>query len=312
MTRNWMIYASPVAFAAGLLLVHCSSSSSTTSEDAGMDGSAGSGSGTTKGSGSGTTKGSGSGTTKGSGSGSMTGSGSAFNAAAGDMGSECVPPAGGSTCTPGTISCGSGSGVSVPANQCCHTSTGWETQTGGATCSGNLLTCNEAADCTGNKICCLLVTDTAGDGTTSCQDGPTCPPGSNIASAQICRSNNECESGKCSLYTCTAAPGVFIEACEIPGGLLGSTCSLYTPGSGSGSSMGSGSGSSMGSGSGSSMGSGSGSTMGSGSGSTAGSGSGSTAGSGSGSTAGSGSGSTGSGSGSGSHSGSGSGSHSGS
>jgi hypothetical protein len=188
------------------------------------------------GTGTGTGKGStGTGTGTGKGTGTGTGSGSSikdagagdvavFPYAAGDSPDACAPPDGSLGCTPGTVSCGGDASCSLATQQCCDLVGTSESciATGGA-CSGTVISCNEAADCTNNQICCLNAMSSA-VAPISCQDGPTCPAGIGLASAQICRSNAECASGACVVYSCESGM-VSIEACKgSVAGALGGSC----------------------------------------------------------------------------------------
>jgi len=152
-----------------------------------------------------------------------------FDYAAGDIGAACVPPDGGPTCTPGRIQCSDGGladagTCGAPAYQCCEVNGSPSVcQLAGqdaSTCSGDVLRCAEAADCSGNKICCLAATSEM-NAIVSCQDAPVCPT-AGAASAQICRSNAECRSGACVIYSCL---GLSIEACKgTLDGLITSDC----------------------------------------------------------------------------------------
>ena len=219
MTRSWMVFSAPIALAAGLMLAHCSSSSS--SGGGGTDGGSGTGSHSGSGSGTGSHSGSGSasGTGSSSGSGSHSGSGSTAGSGTGnpivadpDSPANCKPPAGGRTCTPGTVPCGD-AGISVPGNQCCN----GVAQKSGTTCSTQNIQCEETGDCASGEICCLAAfTSTSGQAT--CIKGTTCPTksptnASYLAAAQICRSSSECSSGSCNYYSCA---GTTIESCTNP------------------------------------------------------------------------------------------------
>jgi len=81
-----------------------------------------------------------------------------------------------------------------------------------ATCSGDPQACDEKSDCPDGQICCLDVTDINGDFKISCQSGTTCPAGT-LAGAQICKTNAECSTGTCSIWTCN---GQVTEACQAP------------------------------------------------------------------------------------------------
>jgi len=240
MTRSWMLYASPFAFAAGMTLVHCSSSSSTGAGpvDSGkMDtGKGNSGSGSASGTGS--TKHDAGGSSSGSGSSSGTGTGvkdagsDAFNGyQSGDQPDACAIPDGGTTCTPGTMNCvDGGGGCGFPAHQCCEVPDAGNvcqpfTGADAATCGGDVIQCEESGDCTAGNICCLnALTASPATALISCQPAPTCSQGMGIASGQICRSNNECASGECIIYSCLAN-SVTIQACKgTVNGALAGTC----------------------------------------------------------------------------------------
>jgi hypothetical protein len=236
MTRTWMLCASPFAFAGGMMLAHCSSSSSTgTGTDGGKSStssasksSSGPGSSSSK-SGSESKSASASSTTSASASSSsgIKDAGADINYAAGDYEAGCVLPDGGAPCTPGKVGCAVDAGYcSVPTDQCCTVANTPDIcQTAGATCAGHQIECEEAADCTGNKICCLNATGFA-TATLTCQPGPTCPT-SMVAAGQICRSDKECASGSCVIYTCINS--TVIQACEHTViGELASTC-MPTP-----------------------------------------------------------------------------------
>jgi hypothetical protein len=140
-----------------------------------------------------------------------------FDPQAGDQPGSCSPPADGLACSPGEVECANGTMCPVSgAGQCCESMTaGAACQTLGTECDGSLITCNEAADCGPGEICCISATGTT-TATVSCQPGPTCPAGG-LAYAQICRSNNECPGGSCSLWNCE---GTTIEACSNPSTLV--------------------------------------------------------------------------------------------
>jgi hypothetical protein len=231
--RPWIAHASPVAFVAGMLLVHCSSSSApvTGGVDSGQaqtnDGSTGgnhdSGSAPSKDSGGGVKDaggtfdsgaGSDSGTTKDSGASKDTGvvedSGTGTLTDTHDAG-PCIGPAGGEACDPGNIECGT-SQCAVPGNECCNGTDGTLSCLSVVkTCAGNQQACDEKSDCPDGQICCLKVTDFSGDFTISCVTGTTCP--SDVAAAQVCKTNAECPGGACTLYTCQ---GQVTEACSAP------------------------------------------------------------------------------------------------
>jgi hypothetical protein len=237
MNRTWIFTAAPIAFVAGLTMVHCSSSSSVTTAppDGGHTGTgtgtghAGSGShpssgtGTAPGSSTGTgTAGTGTGTGSGSDAGLPDGSMATIDAAGGDTDASCRPPEGGSPCTPGVVSCGKAADAAltcnVPTTQCCEGNASGVNacQDAGAVCPmGPTIQCNEAADCTGGKICCLLAMSTSPASTSvTCQapvDG-LCP-GTGAALVQVCRSSAECASGVCAFWDCD---GNTIEACYNP------------------------------------------------------------------------------------------------
>ena len=258
MTRTLILCVSPAAFAAGLLLVQCSSSSSHPSTDGGhadvaehKDAGHSSGSSEAKKDG-GASKSSSESSKESSGSSSSRSSKDAgdedarFNAAAGDTDASCKPPEHGRNCTPGEIVCAD-KACAVPANECCQTTTdSGKTEAtcdkAGTACAGMVRSCAEAADCGDFKACCLDVTGADGEGTTSCKAGPPCPKGAHLG-AQICRSREECKAKECIFYDCGS---VSIEACE--GTLTGSAASTCTKASsGSGSSSGTGTGTGKGS-----------------------------------------------------------------
>jgi hypothetical protein len=88
-------------------------------------------------------------------------------------------------------------------------------------CAGHTIECEKTSDCSGNQICCLNQTGFA-VGADTCQPAPTCPT-SQLASGQLCQSDNDCASGSCVVYTCIA--GTVIQACEhAVVGELAATC----------------------------------------------------------------------------------------
>jgi hypothetical protein len=230
MTRNWILCGSPAAFFAGLLMVHCSSSSTPAPlPDAGHSSSSSSSSSAT--SSSSTSASSVSSSSKTSSTGTSAGSSSSsgvkdagpglpdVNSQAGDQPDACVPTEGGKACSPGTVGCGTDASCAVPANFCCDTDTSETCVAAGGTCTGGTeISCNEAADCpTAGDICCILSTGlTKSSASVSCQPGPICPKsttGETIASSQICRSDKECASGKCQFWSCA---GNVLQTCEYP------------------------------------------------------------------------------------------------
>jgi hypothetical protein len=214
MTRTWMLCASPFAFAAGMMLVHCSSSSSTGTtppNDAGkMDTGAKKDAGTGKGTGTGTGKGTGTGTGKGTGTG--TGSGAGF-----DAGMH-------------SITCG-GAACETPANVCCDTKDSqgnavYTCQAASAQCGGSAISCFGTTDCSSGAICCLNA-ESPSAAILSCQAGTVCPT-EQLASAQICATDADCANDSCIVYNCL---GSIIEACKgtIAGG-LGQACNATDAG----------------------------------------------------------------------------------
>jgi hypothetical protein len=94
--------------------------------------------------------------------------------------------------------------------------------------------CNDTWDCPTGQICCLYVLSVAPPvAHTACQApdaGYTCNGSMGDVQAQICKSDNECPSGACHIYSCL---GDTIYSCANP---LASLCTLVTvTGSGSGS-----------------------------------------------------------------------------
>jgi hypothetical protein len=233
MTKPWMVCTAVAAFAGGMTLVHCSGT--TTPLPGATDGGAhdahvgtGTSSGTGTGTAAGSSTGSGSSVTSGTGSspGSSTGSGTSASSGTGSApgsstgsGSSdtydagpCVGPSGGESCDPGNVECGSAQ-CAVPQNECClGTGNSASCLAPSASCAGNEQACDEKSDCPDGQICCLKVTDINGDFKISCQTGTTCPTGG-LASAQICKTNAECSTGSCSLYSCQ---GNTTEACQAP------------------------------------------------------------------------------------------------
>jgi len=146
-----------------------------------------------------------------------------------DAGGVCVPPQGGPPCTPEAISCGSNT-CSTTGDQCCEVSGSPSVcqPADTALCPGNIVQCEETADCPKeDDICCLDVTAASpASSITSCQTGPTCPATSQLAYAQICRSDTECASGTCVIYSCLGGT-ITIEACK--GTLNGALAGTCTP-----------------------------------------------------------------------------------
>jgi hypothetical protein len=137
-----------------------------------------------------------------------------IDASAGDTDASCQPPEGGLFCDPGKVACGDAGLCDVPTQECCQNTTNACIAAGGS-CGGTPIECNEAADCPAGKICCI-----ASSSTTASSAAVTCQtpvnggcPAAVVASAQICRSNKECPSGKCSFWSCA---GNTIEACTVP------------------------------------------------------------------------------------------------
>ena len=228
MNRTWFVCMSPVAALAGMVLVHCSSSSpsgssSTTTSSGGSSTHASSTtttSGTTTHSGTTTGTATSSATTTGGSSGTTTHSGTTTSAASTSTGpltdthdaGPCVGPDGGAACDPGNVECNNAQ-CAVPNHECCNGSgTSQSCLAVTATCGGNKQACDEKSDCPDGQLCCLMVTTISGDFSISCQTGTTCPTGG-FASAQICKTNAECSTGACSIYNCQ---GQNTEACQAP------------------------------------------------------------------------------------------------
>jgi len=130
----------------------------------------------------------------------------------GDTDASCAPPEGGPPCTPGFVQCGD-AGCSVPESLCCVAPSTAICQPTTAACSTAHVECEEKGDCADGEICCLSLQTM--DNTTavaSCQPGPVCPT-AKVASAQLCRSNNECPGGACQFWIC---PLRAIESCTNP------------------------------------------------------------------------------------------------
>ncbi len=214
MTRNWIFCASPAALVAGMMLMHCSSSSTTTSTvDSGThSSSSASKSSSSAKSDAGTSSSKASSSAKPDAGTSSSALADAGNWAMGDYDASCSPTEGGLPCTPGQVSCGTAT-CNVPAQFCCDIPGTSETcTTAGGACAGTPVACDEAADCpTKGDICCIASQSTT-SATVSCQRGPICPTAP-VATAQICRSNTECASGKCQFWNCL---GNVIQACTNP------------------------------------------------------------------------------------------------
>ncbi len=238
MTRNTILSASLAC--AGLMMVNCSSSSSSggssSSESSSGSKSSSTGSSGSKTSSSGSSKSSGSASSSSasksaSSSSAFTGYapfvGSDAGAAAGDYGKECVTPDGGTKCSPGTITCGTGPTCDLTTEYCCHGASTDSCLALTKPCSpastSTPVLCQEAADCPTGEVCCIATPNTA-SGVVSCQAliqgagdaGMVCPPApgpTTVAQAQICRSDNECASKKCQDWNCA---GTEIEACANP------------------------------------------------------------------------------------------------
>ena len=224
MTRISPRFVFPLAFLAGALVTHCSSSSTTTFD--GDDG--GSMKGSSRGSASATlattsatatlatSGGITTATTGAASSGSVATTASATTGASGSAGTACPGgPSNGFPCTPGVVTCNNAA-CGVPANECCNTDSNKDETclAASATCTGNPQACDEKTDCSNGQICCLAVTG-ATTFTISCQNGPTCPkpPGFISAAAQLCTTDAECSTGKCQVYNCQ---NNLTEACQPP------------------------------------------------------------------------------------------------
>jgi hypothetical protein len=132
----------------------------------------------------------------------------------------CVIPAGGKSCNPSEVSCGT-SMCTIPAEMCCLEESGQEEcVAAGASCTGLPQTCDEASDCPGGEVCCLEATSPSVAGVsvkceTSCTGG--------LFSIQICRSDTECPGGQCIPQTCSLGGGsLSVEAC----GLIPEFCTM--------------------------------------------------------------------------------------
>jgi hypothetical protein len=230
MNRARFAAVSPVAFLAGALLVHCSSSSSTgvaggSSSTAASSRTVASGASTsatsTAHSSGASTASTGTGTIVFMNSATGKPSSSVAHSTANSTGTSSTTmsgcpggPDGGFACTPGKLSCGTAT-CDTPSQECCYGTGSGSSETcvtSGGTCAGNVQECAEKSDCPDGEICCLKVTDTSGDFTITCQAGTTCPAGG-LANAQICTTNAECSTGKCAVYNCM---GQLTEACQNP------------------------------------------------------------------------------------------------
>jgi hypothetical protein len=130
----------------------------------------------------------------------------------------CVVPEGGAACTPHSVACGA-SPCTTPADQCCANGFTSGAPNTGSTCSavdascGILTTavaCDEAADCPSGQVCCETPAG-LGPGTQLCAS--SCASGS----YQLCRSNTECGSAKCTPQSC-GIPSYNVEACGMQSG----------------------------------------------------------------------------------------------
>lgn len=161
------------------------------------DNDAGSTSSTSSGSSSGGTTSSSGGTSTSSSGGTGDGGGDAGggNDGGGDSG-------GGFSSNPNKITCGSAE-CTVGTQQCCTSFTDAGCIASGMNCQGLRAECDEKADCNALEVCCASFS-TGGQCMKDCKGG----------SFQTCKTNTECASGTCKVWTCTG--NVKIRACEAP------------------------------------------------------------------------------------------------
>ncbi len=129
----------------------------------------------------------------------------------GDVGSMCAPPDGGLPCTPGVVDCG-GAPCDLSTGTCTSYGPEWACYQQGVVGAGYPgPSCDEAADCAADEVCCLAGSNVPGlscqklNATNECPSTFTYggPPQPAIAYAQVCRSDNECPSGKCAIWNCS-------------------------------------------------------------------------------------------------------------
>ncbi|HEY1955084.1 MAG TPA: hypothetical protein VGH28_05715 [Polyangiaceae bacterium] len=137
-----------------------------------------------------------------------------------DAGADAIAPTDGAvadadgstvTGTPGKVTCGNV--VCNTGQECCAAPSGDGGFTltcvngGGACPNGVTRACDEAADCPLNEVCCYE--EQGGNLAAGCHGD--CGGGGGTR-FQACASTAECQSGTCSVHTCTA--GGSVETCE--------------------------------------------------------------------------------------------------
>jgi hypothetical protein len=122
----------------------------------------------------------------------------------------CDVPTGGLPCDPGNVTCsGAGSSCAISTSYCCENlagSTGTCSQSGSSCSQSDSLECDETADCNGGVCCMAISVGLLGTTVTA-----TCKPSCSNGEFELCRSNTECPSGKCTPQSCIS--GGNTEAC---------------------------------------------------------------------------------------------------
>jgi hypothetical protein len=133
---------------------------------------------------------------------------------AGDQPGSCMTPSGAPACTPGHVECSQTTSCPTPAVCCAKTSGGECASSAGDCHGGTVLACEEAGDCPQGQACCGSLSQSGAETTCKALVGGMCPAVNMGISVQVCRSDNECPSGKCSIYNCQGQNSV--EACNNP------------------------------------------------------------------------------------------------
>jgi hypothetical protein len=147
--------------------------------------------------------GSGSGTVSGTGTspGSGARSGLVEGGVSSGTGGSGTADGGGSGTVPSSIACNAGT-CAVPANACCEVvGPTYYCESMDDACGGFKNSCFGTKDCAPGLVCCLSASSFSG-GSAMCQEGP-CPaaPESDVFSAQLCSSAQDCVG--CTSYLCT-------------------------------------------------------------------------------------------------------------